>query len=194
MQNLDYCTGFFLSILLCHFFFSHSLPFYQNLFCNFYYPADQPSISLLPSPCPRFFLSFFSCGTMQLGRILLSLFRLHLVVLYSSLFLFPAQFICFVIQLLPASHVLLLLLVPDHLFICHQVQHVLLAEHLQLPDSFSSKNAGCYQHWYNWTELWLWTVIRSFLCDKDYKENRKHGPVQFSERTGEGFLTRLSQV
>lgn len=122
------------------------LPFYLNLFCNFYYPAHQPSISLLPSPCLAFFLSFLSPGTMQVGRILLLLFQLHLVVLCFSLFLFPAQFICFVIQLLSASHVLLLLLVPDHLFICHQVQHVLLTEHLQLLDSFSSKNAGCYQH------------------------------------------------
>lgn len=113
-----------------------------------------------------FYLSALSCGTFFFS---------------GFIFFFTAKFICLVIQLLSVSHILLLLLAPDHLFICHQVHHVLLAEHLQLLDSFSSKNAGCYHHWYNRSELWLWTVIRwgFFPCDRDYKGNKKCGPVVF---------------
>lgn len=97
-QNLDDFTSFFLSIQICHFFLILLL-FYQYLLYSFYYPVHYPSFYQLffSSLCPTF---FFSAETIQVGRIVLSLLQLHAVVLCSSLFLFPAQFICFVIQLL----------------------------------------------------------------------------------------------
>lgn len=134
----------------------------MELTLKFYYPAHQISICFLLTPLPIFFLFFllwdYACGKNFL--ISLSAFPRGIFLFSGFIFFFPAKFICLVIQLLSVSHVLLLFPIPDHLLICHQVHHVLLAEHLQLLDSFSSENAGCYHHWYNWSELWLWTVIR----------------------------------
>lgn len=188
-------SGLLHYLLAWHSNLSLFLPFLMEFTLQLYYPAHQISTSFLLSPFPfPNFLSFFSSlGTMHVGRILLSLFQLHLVVLFCFLDFFPAKFICLVIQLLSVSHVLLLCLVPDHLFICHQVHHVLLAEHLQLLDSFSSENAGCCHHWYNWTELWLWTVIRYFFSVTESIRERGNAALQFSEKT-EGFLARPSQA
>lgn len=105
-------------------------------------------ISICSFPFPSFLSFFSSLGTMHVGGIFfISLSALSCsTFLFSGFIFFPAKFICLVIQLLSVSHVQLLFLIPDHLFICHQVHHVLLAEHLQLLDSFSSENAGCYHH------------------------------------------------
>lgn len=86
VQNLDYFTSFFLRILICH-LFSILFPFTGTYFVILL-PSSPAFCQPSPFPLPKIFLTFFSPGTMQVGRILLSLSWLHLVVLCSSLFYF----------------------------------------------------------------------------------------------------------
>lgn len=137
--------------------------------------SSSPNFYLLsPLPSPNFLSFFPPLGLCMWEEFFLSHFSASscCTFYFLALFFSPAKYVCLVIQLLSVSHVLLLFLIPDHLFICHQVHHVLLAEHLQLLDSFSSENAGCYHHWYNWSELRLWSVIRCFFYDRTYKRNK----------------------
>lgn len=115
---------------------------------KFYYPSHQISIYFPLSSFPIFFfLPLGLCMWEEFFCLSFSFILWYFFILWF--YFFPAKFICLVIQLLSVSQVLLLFLVPDRLFICHQVHHGLLAEHLQLLDIFSSENAGCYHHWYN---------------------------------------------
>lgn len=139
-------SGLLHYLLAWHSNLSLFLPFLMEFTLQLYYPAHQISTSFLLSPFPIFFLFFPPLGLRVWEEFFYLSFSFILQYFFVFWIFFPAKFICLVIQLLSVSHVLLLCLVPDHLFICHQVHHVLLAEHLQLLDSFSSENAGCCHH------------------------------------------------
>lgn len=86
VQNLDYFISFFLRILICH-LFSILFPFTGTYFVILL-PSSPAFCQPSPFPLPKIFLTFFSPGTMQVGRILLSLSTTSCSTLFFSVLFF----------------------------------------------------------------------------------------------------------